>query len=128
MFAKKFATIVEHLTRNGKLIQTDNGLWNTHVEEELKAFTDKKEHISQVVVKIVKKVHKQNQAIKNKNIYKLIVLVKKEIGSENLETIDLVDKPTEVSAVETTSEQIETIVENQPPTRARERFPKSKTG
>ncbi|WP_208433094.1 DUF1376 domain-containing protein [Bartonella taylorii] len=46
---------------------------------------------------------------------KTIVLAKKEIGSENLETTDLVDEPTEVAAVETTSEQIETVVENQPP-------------
>ncbi len=46
--------------RNDKLVETDNGLWNTRVEEELKDFTDKKEHISQVVVKMAKKVHKQN--------------------------------------------------------------------
>ncbi len=35
------------------------GLWNTRVEEELNDFADKKEHISQVVVRLVKKVHKQ---------------------------------------------------------------------
>ncbi|WP_375637867.1 MULTISPECIES: hypothetical protein [unclassified Bartonella] len=46
---------------------------------------------------------------------KTIVLAKKEIGSEDLETIDLVDEPTEVAAVESTSEQITTGVENQPP-------------
>ncbi|WP_375631822.1 MULTISPECIES: hypothetical protein [unclassified Bartonella] len=46
---------------------------------------------------------------------KTIVLAKKEIGSEDLETNDLVDEPTEVAAVESTSEQITTGVENQPP-------------
>ncbi|WP_375694277.1 DUF1376 domain-containing protein, partial [Bartonella sp. AD24XZML] len=45
---KKFATIVEYLMRNDKVIETDNGLWNTRVEEELNDFADKKEHISQV--------------------------------------------------------------------------------
>ncbi|WP_375608556.1 MULTISPECIES: YdaU family protein, partial [unclassified Bartonella] len=45
---KKFAAIVEYLMRNDKLVETDNGLWNTRVEEELKDFSDKKEHISQV--------------------------------------------------------------------------------
>ncbi|WP_317992909.1 DUF1376 domain-containing protein [Bartonella gliris] len=61
-----------------------------------------------------------NDAINNNNnIYnkktKTIVLAKKEIGSESLETSNLVDEPTEVAAVETTSEQIETSSDNQPP-------------
>ncbi|WP_375664354.1 DUF1376 domain-containing protein, partial [Bartonella sp. CL50QHWL] len=146
---KKFVAIVEYLMRNNKLVETDNGLWNTRVEEELNDFADKKEHISQVRSEAGKKgaqaknntkQHvnnfaeandkqnvffaeanaKQNQAIKNKNknIYKKTktnVLAKKEIGSESLATIDLVDEPTEVAAVETTSEQITTGVENQPP-------------
>ncbi|SSZ40199.1 Uncharacterized protein conserved in bacteria [Bartonella grahamii] len=142
---KKFAAIVEYLMRNDKLVETDNGLWNTRVEEELNDFADKKEHISQVRSEAGKKgaqaknntkQHvnnfaeandkqneanaKQNQAIKNKNknIYKktkTIVLAKKEIDFEDLETIDLVDEPTEVAAVETTSEQIATGVDNQPP-------------
>ncbi|WP_375656021.1 DUF1376 domain-containing protein [Bartonella sp. MR63HLJHH] len=142
---KKFAAIVEYLMRNNKLVETDNGLWNTRVEEELNDFADKKEHISQVRSEAGKKgaqaknntkQHvnnfaeanakqneanaKQNQAIKNqnKNIHKktkTIVLAKKEIGSESLETIDLVDEPTEVAAVETTSEQITTSSDNQPP-------------
>ncbi len=42
LLAKKFATLVEHLIRNDKLIEKDNGLSNTRVEEELKDFTDKK--------------------------------------------------------------------------------------
>ncbi|WP_375647681.1 hypothetical protein [Bartonella sp. CR84HXZ] len=46
---------------------------------------------------------------------KTIVLAKKEIGSESLETNEQVDEPTEVAAVETTSEQIETSSDNQPP-------------
>ncbi len=147
---KKFAAIVEYLMRNDKLVETDNGLWNTRVEEELNDFADKKEHISQVRSEAGKKGakaknnikqhinnfaeandkqnvffaeanDKQNLAIKNQNknnIYKktkTIVLAKKEIGSENLETIDLVDEPTEVAAVEITSEQITTGVDNQPP-------------
>ncbi|UTO29094.1 YdaU family protein [Bartonella harrusi] len=45
---KKFVAIVEYLVRNNKLVETDNGLWNTRVEEELKDFADKKEHISQI--------------------------------------------------------------------------------
>ncbi|VEJ45762.1 YdaU family protein [Bartonella vinsonii] len=146
---KKFAAIVEYLMRNNKLIQTDDGLWNCRVEEELKDFSDKKEHISQVRSEAGKKgaqaknntkQHvnnfaeannkqnaffaeanaKQNQAIKNqnKNIYKktnTIVLAKKEIGSENLETNEQVDEPTEVAACENQPEQITTVFENQPP-------------
>ncbi|WP_273789904.1 YdaU family protein [Bartonella sp. ML70XJBT] len=42
---KKFATIVEYLMRNNKLVETDDGLWNTRVEKELKeaAFTQEQE-------------------------------------------------------------------------------------
>ncbi len=146
---KKFAAIVEYLMRNNKLVETDNGLWNTRVEEELNDFADKKEHISQVRSEAGKKgaqaknntkQHvnnfaeandkqnvffaeanaKQNQAIKNqnKNIYKktnTIVLAKKEIDSENLETNEQVDEPTEVAACENQPEQITTVSENQPP-------------
>ncbi|WP_455475007.1 YdaU family protein [Bartonella sp. B30(2025)] len=97
---KKFVIIVEYLMRNDKLIQTNEGLWSYRVEEELKEFIEKKEHISQVRSEAGKKgaqakTHikqsinnfaeangKQNQAIKNKNnIYKktnTIVLAKKE--------------------------------------------------
>ncbi|WP_317992691.1 YdaU family protein [Bartonella gliris] len=155
---KKFAAIVEYLMRNNKLVETDNGLWNTRVEEELNDFADKKEHISQVRSEAGKKgaqaknntkQHvnnfaeandkqngffaeanaKQNQAIKNqnKNIYKktkTIVLAKKEIGSESLETTNLVQEPTEVAAVETTSEQITTSSDNQPSIHEQENVPK----
>ncbi|WP_273755799.1 YdaU family protein, partial [Bartonella sp. MM73XJBT.G] len=155
---KKFAAIVEYLMRNNKLVETDNGLWNARVEEELNDFADKKEHISQVRSEAGKKGAKaknntkqhvnnfaeandkqngffaeanakQNQAIKNqnKNIYKktkTIVLAKKEINSESLETNDLVDEPTEVAAVETTSEQITTSSDNQPPIHEQENVPK----
>ncbi|WP_375631605.1 MULTISPECIES: hypothetical protein [unclassified Bartonella] len=70
-----------------------------------------------------------NDAINNNNnIYnkktKTIVLAKKEIGSESLATIDLVDEPTEVAAVETTSEQITTSSDNQPPIHEQENVPK----
>ncbi len=90
MLAKKFATIVEYLMKNGKFLEKDNGLSNTRIEEELKDFTDKKAPISQIHSEAGKKVYnkkrykkhfndfaeanaKQNQAIKNqnKNIYKL---------------------------------------------------------
>ncbi|WP_375637122.1 YdaU family protein, partial [Bartonella sp. AP152HLJHH] len=154
---KKFAAIVEYLMRNDKLVETDNGLWNTRVEEELNDFADKKEHISQVRSEAGKKgaqaknntkQHvnnfaeandkqnvffaeanaKQNQAIKNqnKNIYKktkTIVLAKKEIGSESLETNEQVDEPTEVAAVESQSEQNATSSENQPPIHEQENVP-----
>ncbi len=62
------------------------------------------------------------------NIYnkktKTIVLAKKEIGSESLETNEQVDEPTEVAVVETTSEQIETSSDNQPPIHEQENVPK----
>ncbi len=155
---KKFSTTVEYLIRNDKLIETDDGLWNTRVEEELKDFSDKKDHISQVRSEAGKKgaqaknaikQHvnnfaeandkqnvffaeanaKQNQAIKNqnKNIYKktkTIVLAKKEINSENLETNDLLEEPTEDDALKSQSEQIETSSENQPPIHEQESVPK----
>ncbi|WP_273721082.1 MULTISPECIES: DUF1376 domain-containing protein [unclassified Bartonella] len=144
---KKFAAIVEYLMKNDKLIETDGGLWNTHVEEELKDFADKKDHISQVRSEAGKKgaqaknaikQHvnnfaeanaKQNQAIKNqnKNIYKktkTIVLAKKEIGSESLATIDLVDEPTEVDTLQSQSEQNATSSENQPPLHEQENVSK----
>ncbi|WP_375668715.1 DUF1376 domain-containing protein, partial [Bartonella sp. AP36NXGY] len=64
----------------------------------------------------------------NTNIYnkktKTIVLAKKEIGSESLETNEQVDEPTEVAAVETTSEQIATSSDNQPPIHEQENVPK----
>ncbi|WP_208434492.1 YdaU family protein [Bartonella taylorii] len=155
---KKFATIVEYLMKNDKLVETDNGLWNTRVEEELNDFADKKEHISQVRSEAGKKGaqaknntkqhvnnfaeandkqnvffaeanDKQNQAIKNKNknIYKKTktnVLAKKEIDFESLETNEQVDEPTEVAAVETTSEQIATSSDNQPPIHEQENVSK----
>ncbi|WP_208442508.1 YdaU family protein, partial [Bartonella raoultii] len=175
---KKLATIIEYLIRNDKLIEIDGGLWNARVEEELKDFSDKKDHISQVRSEAGKKgaqaksnikQHvnnfaeandkqnvffaeakvkqnnnfaeaddkqniffaeanaKQNQAIKNqnKNIYKktnTIVLAKKEIDFEDLETSDLVEEPIEDDDVQ--SEQIEAGVENQPPIHEQERIPK----
>ncbi|WP_142417236.1 YdaU family protein [Bartonella massiliensis] len=155
---KKFAAIVEYLIRNDKLIETDDGLWNTRVEEELKDFSDKKDHISQVRSEAGKKgaqaknaikQHvnnfaeandkqnsffaeanaKQNQAIKNqnKNIYKktkTIVLAKKEIGSENLETNDLLEEPIEGDTLQSQSEQIETVETNQSTLHEQENVPK----
>ncbi|MGF7158116.1 DUF1376 domain-containing protein [Bartonella heixiaziensis] len=64
----------------------------------------------------------------NTNIYnkknKTNVLLKKEIGSESLETNEQVDEPTEVDACESQPEQIETVVENQPPIHEQENVPK----
>ncbi|VEJ44385.1 YdaU family protein [Bartonella vinsonii] len=155
---KKFATLVEYLMRNDKLVETDNGLWNTRVEEELNDFADKKEHISQVRSEAGKKgaqaknntkQHvnnfaeandkqnvffaeanaKQNQAIKNqnKNIYKknnTIVLSKKEIDFEDLETEDQVHEPTEDHDCEKLADQIELGAETQPPIHKQESVPK----
>ncbi|MDD9332751.1 MAG: YdaU family protein [Bartonella sp.] len=154
---KKFAAIVEYLMRNDKLIETDDGLWNTRVEEELRDFSDKKDHISQVRSEAGKKgaqaknaikQHvnnfaeandkqnvffaeanaKQNQAIKNKNIdiYKktnTIVLAKKEICSESLEPIDLVEEPIEVRDCESQPNQIAISSDNQPPIHEQENVP-----
>ncbi len=64
----------------------------------------------------------------NNNIYNkktnTIVLAKKEIGSENLETTDLVEEPIEDDALKSQSEQIETSSENQPPIHEQESVPK----
>ncbi len=70
-----------------------------------------------------------NDAINiDNNIYnkktKIIVLAKKEIGSENLETNDLVEEPTEDDALKSQSEQIETSSENPPPLHEQESIPK----
>ncbi|WP_019221600.1 DUF1376 domain-containing protein [Bartonella senegalensis] len=70
-----------------------------------------------------------NDAINNNNnIYNkktnTIVLAKKEIGSEDLETTDLVDEPIECGDVESQSEQIATSSENQPPIHEQESVPK----
>ncbi|WP_156850797.1 DUF1376 domain-containing protein [Bartonella refiksaydamii] len=69
-----------------------------------------------------------NYAINNNNnIYNkktnTIVLAKKEIGSENLETIDLVQEPTEVHDCESQSDQIEAASENQPSLHEQENVP-----
>ncbi len=127
---KKFAAIVEYIMKNDKLIETDGGLSNKRVEEELKDFAYKKDHISQArseagkkgaqaknmikqhVNNFAKANAKQNQAIKNQNnnIYiktKTIVLAKKEIGSENLETNNLVEEPIKVHDLKSQSDQIE---------------------
>ncbi|WP_273760491.1 DUF1376 domain-containing protein [Bartonella sp. ML70XJBT.G] len=61
-----------------------------------------------------------NYNIKNKTI----VLSKKEIDFEDLETNDLVDEPTEVADVESPSEQIETIATKQPPIHEQENVSK----
>ncbi|WP_273789970.1 DUF1376 domain-containing protein, partial [Bartonella sp. ML70XJBT] len=69
--------------------------------------------------------HNNNNNINN--IYKknkTIVLSKKEIDFEDLETTDLVDEPIDGDAVESPSEQIETIATKQPPLHEQESVPK----
>ncbi|UJM33107.1 YdaU family protein [Bartonella henselae] len=133
---KKFAAIVEYLMRNDKLIEIDGGLWNTRVEEELKDFANKKDHISQVRSEAGKKGaqaknntkqhvnnfaeandkqntffaeanDKQNQAIKNQN--------KNNIYKKN-KTIVLSKKETDFEDLETidlVEEPIEVFTESQ---------------
>ncbi|EJF77522.1 hypothetical protein MCQ_01509 [Candidatus Bartonella washoeensis Sb944nv] len=64
----------------------------------------------------------------NTNIYNkktnTIVLAKKEIGSESLETDDQVHEPTEVHACESPPDQIATSSGNQPPIDEQENVPK----
>ncbi|WP_273719275.1 MULTISPECIES: hypothetical protein [Bartonella] len=64
----------------------------------------------------------------NNNIYNkktnTIVLAKKEIGSENLETTDLVHEPIEDDALKSQLDQIETSSENQPPIHEQTSVPK----
>ncbi|ENN94010.1 DUF1376 domain-containing protein [Bartonella vinsonii] len=73
-----------------------------------------------------------NDAINiNNNIYNkktnTIVLAKKEIGSENLETNEQVDEPTEVAACQNQPEQIAKVSENQPPIHEQENVSKKAT-
>ncbi|WP_208434784.1 DUF1376 domain-containing protein [Bartonella taylorii] len=151
---KKFEAALNVLLEEGYLIRLADGrLWNLDVEEELKNCNENLNKLSEKAIKAAntkRNKQKDNSSrehddvmmtssrghddimmkhinINNNNIYKktkTIVLAKKEIGSENLETTDLVDEPTEVAAVETTSEQIETGVENQPPIHEQENVPK----
>ncbi|ETS11156.1 DUF1376 domain-containing protein [Bartonella henselae] len=63
----------------------------------------------------------------NNNIYKktnTIVLAKKEIGSEDLETNDLIEEPIEVHDLESQSEPIETASQDQSPLHEQESIPK----
>ncbi|WP_273783924.1 hypothetical protein [Bartonella sp. AU15XJBT] len=64
----------------------------------------------------------------NINIYNkktnTIVLAKKEIGSENLETTDLVHEPIEDDALKSQLDQIETSSENHPPIHEQTSVPK----
>ncbi|WP_375632752.1 hypothetical protein, partial [Bartonella sp. MM97QHHN] len=63
----------------------------------------------------------------NINIYKknkTNVLLKKEIDFEDLETIDLIEEPIEVDAIESEPNQIATSSDNQPPIHEQENVPK----
>ncbi|WP_375692657.1 hypothetical protein [Bartonella sp. AP258QHHD] len=140
---KKFETALNVLLEEGYIIRLEDGrLWNLDVEEELKNCNENLNKLSEKAIKAAntkRKKHKDDSSkdhddvmmkhinIDN-NIYnkktKTNVLAKKEIGSESLETNEQVDEPTEVAAVETTSEQITTGVDNQPPIHEQENVPK----
>ncbi len=150
---KAFNKALDFLLSDEKLIRLEDGrLWSLQVEEELNNSNENLNKFSERAQKAAKArwdkhtndacdiKHDANSMLKdakhdacdaitnNTNIYnkktKTIVLAKKEIGSESLATIDLVDEPTEVAAVETTSEQITTGVDNQPPIHEQENVPK----
>ncbi|ACS51198.1 hypothetical protein Bgr_09200 [Bartonella grahamii as4aup] len=141
---KAFNKALDFLLSDEKLIRLEDGrLWSLQVEEELNNSNENLNKFSERAQKAAKARWDKNtkdacdnandakhdakhdacDAITNNtnntNIYnkktKTIVLAKKEIGSESLETNEQVDEPTEVAAVETTSEQIETSSDNQPP-------------
>ncbi|WP_375671435.1 hypothetical protein [Bartonella sp. SD1336NMGDW] len=151
---KKFETALNVLLEEGYIIRLADGrLWNLDVEEELKNCNENLNKLSEKAIKAAntkRKKHKDDSSkdhddvmmmssrghddimmkhinIDN-NIYNkkpnTIVLAKKEIGSESLETNEQVHEPTEVAAVETTSEQITTGVDNQPPIHEQENVPK----
>ncbi|WP_375621136.1 DUF1376 domain-containing protein [Bartonella sp. AA97HXZ] len=150
---KAFNKALDFLLSDEKLIRLEDGrLWSLQVEEELNNSNENLNKFSERAQKAAKArwdkhtndacdiKHDANSMLKdakhdacdaitnNTNIYnkktKTIVLAKKEIGSESLETNEQVDKPTEVAAVETTSEQITTGVDNQPPIHEQENVPK----
>ncbi len=150
---KAFNKALDFLLSDEKLIRLEDGrLWSLQVEEELNNSNENLNKFSERAQKAAKArwdkhtndacdiKHDANSMLKdakhdacdaitnNTNIYnkktKTIVLAKKEIGSESLATIDLVDEPTEVAAVETTSEQIATSSDNQPPIHEQENVPK----
>ncbi|PIT68585.1 DUF1376 domain-containing protein [Bartonella tribocorum] len=151
---KKFVTALNVLLEEGYIIRLEDGrLWNLDVEEELKNCNENLNKLSEKAIKAAntkKNKHKDNSSKNHddvmmtssrghddimmkhinidNNIYnkktKTIVLAKKEIGSENLETTDLVHEPIEVDAVESPSDQIETSSDNQPPIHEQENVPK----
>ncbi|PIT67926.1 DUF1376 domain-containing protein [Bartonella tribocorum] len=136
---KAFVKALDVLQSTGHIIRLADGrLWNLDVEAELSDSAGKSEAASKAVSARWKKskekdVKHNTESIQakyegdtetipyniNNNIYnkktKTIVLAKKEIGSENLETTDLVHEPIEVHDLESQAEQIETGVENQSP-------------
>lgn len=147
---KKFETALNVLLEEGYIIRLADGrLWNLDVEEELKNCNENLNKLSEKAIKAAntkKNRHKDNSSknhddvmmtssrghddimMKHINIYnkktKTIVLAKKEIGSENLQTTDLVHKPTEVHDLESQAEQIETGADSQLPIHEQENVPK----
>ncbi|CAK00999.1 hypothetical protein [Bartonella tribocorum] len=130
---KRFQKALDYLFRSGHIICLEDGrLWSSDVEEELKNSDETLNKFAERAQKAANTRKHKNQedssrGYNNNNIYnkktKTIVLAKKEIGSENLETTDLVHEPIEVDAVESQSEQIETGVENQSPIHEQENVP-----
>ncbi|WP_144755348.1 DUF1376 domain-containing protein [Bartonella saheliensis] len=138
------------LLRDEKIIRLDDGrLWSLKVEEELNNCSENLDKATEKASKAAKAAKlrwdknkdnsdddthaMRNDAINNNNnnninnIYKknkTIVLSKKEIDFEDLETTDLVDEPIEGGDVESQSEQIATSSENQPPIHEQENVSK----
>ncbi|OLL51611.1 DUF1376 domain-containing protein [Bartonella henselae] len=132
----------------------NGNLWSTQVEEELKNCNENLNRLSERAVKAAntKRNKKKDNSSRehdevmttssqchddimmsssrqhiNNNIYKktnTIVLAKKEIGSEDLETNDLVEEPIEVHDLESQSELIETASQDQSPLHEQESIPK----
>ncbi|MBX4335669.1 DUF1376 domain-containing protein [Bartonella raoultii] len=149
---KKFEAALNVLLEEGYLIRLADGrLWNLDVEEELNNCNENLDKSSEKASKAAKARWNKNKdksnhdaramhmqstcnayamhddAINNNiNIYnkknKTIVLSKKEIDFEDLETSDLVGEPIECDDVQ--SEQIATSSENQPPIHEQENVPK----
>ncbi|MCL6229266.1 DUF1376 domain-containing protein, partial [Bartonella bilalgolemii] len=142
------------LLRDEKIIRLEDGrLWSLKVEEELNNCNENLDKASEKASKAAKARWDKNRDKSNNdaramreqctsNAYAMlndainnnnnsynkktntIVLAKKEICSESLEPIDLIEEPTEVDAVENQPEPIATDLENQPPIHEQENISK----
>ncbi|WP_208435065.1 DUF1376 domain-containing protein [Bartonella phoceensis] len=132
---KAFNKALDFLLSDERLIRLEDGrLWSLQVEEELNNSNENLNKFSERAQKAAKARWDKNtkdacnikhdakhdacDAITNNtNIYKknnTIVLSKKEIEFEDLETTDLIEEPLEADAIESQSDQKATSSENQP--------------